>query len=247
MKKGITIRAFSSNPSFLAAADFLGSVDDFKRCFAQAAAAGFEGIQPYLQQKGFFSLQTEGGVLKKIASAAKEAGLAISSVEIEPLSYSLTDDDPNVRQQGRHTILRAMEAACEMGAPAVLVIPGYVGLPWDPGIIPIRYDHAYDRTREGLAELVVSAEKLGVSMLVENIWNKFLLSPLEVRALIDEIGSRHVGAFLDVGNVMLFGYPEQWIRILGPRIGEIHLKDFRQDVGTIHGFVTLLDGDVNWS
>jgi hexulose-6-phosphate isomerase len=129
----------------------------------------------------------------------------------------------------------------------VLVIPGYVGLPWDPGIIPIRYDHAYDRTREGLAELVVSAEKLGVSMLVENIWNKFLLSPLEVRALIDEIGSRHVGAFLDVGNVMLFGYPEQWIRILGPRIGEIHLKDFRQDVGTIHGFVTLLDGDVNWS
>lgn len=246
MKKGIVIRAFSDNPGFLANVGFLDSVGDYARCFDRAVAAGFEGIAPFLQQEGFFSLHTEPRILQEIASAAQQASIAISSLEIQPLSYLLTDDDVAVRQAGRDTIRRAMEVAAEMRVGAVLVIPGYVGLPWDPSAKPVRYDLAYDRTRDGLRDLVPVAERLGVSMLVENIWNKFLLSPLEMRALIDEIGSVRVRALLDTGNVLQFGYPEQWIRILGPRIGEVHLKDYRQGVGTTEGFVALLDGDVNW-
>ena len=246
MRKGIVIRAFSDKPGFLASADFLTSVEDYARCFDRAAAAGFEGIQPFLQQEGFFSLQTEYQLLREIAAAARDAGITISSLEIEPLSYSLTDDDAEVRQVGHDTIRRAMEAAAEMEVGAVLVIPGYVGLPWDPSVKPVRYDYAYERTADGLRRLVPDADRLGVTMLVENIWNKFLLSPLEMRALIDGIGSDRVGVLLDTGNILQFGYPEQWIRILGSRIGEVHLKDFRQAVGTIEGFVALLDGDVNW-
>jgi hexulose-6-phosphate isomerase len=90
------------------------------------------------------------------------------------------------------------------------------------------------------------AEALNVSLLVENIWNKFLLSPLEMRTLIDSIGSPRVGTLLDTGNVVAFGYPEQWVRILGKRIGEVHLKDYRESVGGINGFVGLLEGDVAW-
>jgi L-ribulose-5-phosphate 3-epimerase len=246
MKKGIVIRAFSDNPGFLANVDFLASVEDYARCFDRAVAAGFEGIAPFLQQEGFFSLRTEPRILKEIALAVQNAGIAISSLEIQPLSYLLTDDDAAVRRAGRDTVRRAMEVAAEMHVGAVLVIPGYVGLPWDPSVKPVRYDYAYDRTRDGLRELVPTAEKLGVTMLVENIWNKFLLSPLEMRSLIDEIGSERVRALLDTGNVLQTGYPEQWIRILGSRIGEVHLKDYRQGVGTIEGFVALLDGDVNW-
>ena len=246
MKKGITIRAFSDKPGFLASADFLASVEDYARCFDRAVSAGFEGIQPFLQQEGFFSLRTEPRILREIASVAQEAGIIISCLEIEPLSYSITDEDASERKAGQDTIRRAMEVAAEMQVPTVLVIPGYVGLPWDPSVKPVRYDHAYDRTKNGLRDLVPTAQKLGVTMLVENIWNKFLLSPLEMRALIDDIDSERVGVLLDTGNVLQFGYPEQWIRILGARIGELHLKDYRQGVGTVEGFVALLDGDVNW-
>ena len=90
------------------------------------------------------------------------------------------------------------------------------------------------------------AERLKTYVLVENVWNRFLLSPLEMRSLMDEVGSEYVNVLLDTGNLVLTGYPEQWIRILGSRVKEIHLKDFRASVGTINGFVQLLEGDVNW-
>jgi hexulose-6-phosphate isomerase len=90
------------------------------------------------------------------------------------------------------------------------------------------------------------AERLGVSVLVENVWNRFLLTPLEMWRLLEEVGSAHVAALLDTGNAVLFGYPEHWIAVLGPLLREVHLKDFRQAVGTIDGFVDLFEGDVNW-
>jgi L-ribulose-5-phosphate 3-epimerase len=81
---------------------------------------------------------------------------------------------------------------------------------------------------------------------VENVWNKFLLSPLEMRRFIDEIDLPSVGVFFDVGNILLYGFPDQWIRILGKRIKRVHVKDFRTQVGTLHGFTGLLQGDVDW-
>ncbi len=84
-------------------------------------------------------------------------------------------------------------------------------------------------------------------MGIENVWNKFLLSPLEMARYIDEFDSPCVCAYYDVGNVLLFGYPEQWIRILGHRIQRVHVKDFKPAVGNYNGFVPLLAGDVNWT
>jgi hexulose-6-phosphate isomerase len=246
MKKGIVIRAFSSSPDFLGSTGFLCDLGQFERCFAAAAALGFDGVQPYLDTDGFFSPATEDRTLREIAAAARQAGVALSSLEIKPFSYLLTADDAEVRRESLKTVRRAMQVAAVMEIPAVLVIPGYVGLPWDPATKPVRYDLAYDRTREGLKDLARDAERLGVSMLVENVWNKFLLSPLEVRSLLDEVGSPHVGVLLDTGNLIAFGYPEQWIRILGKRIREVHLKDYRQAVGTVAGMVGLLEGDVDW-
>jgi hexulose-6-phosphate isomerase len=81
---------------------------------------------------------------------------------------------------------------------------------------------------------------------IENVWNKFLLSPLEFRDFIDSFNSKYVGSYFDVGNVMLTGYPEDWIRILGNRIKAVHVKDFKRTIGNANGFVGLLEGDVNW-
>jgi len=246
MKKAVVIRAFSENPDFLGNAAFLSRLEDFERCFASAAQLGFEGVQLYIEPEGYFSLESEAGTLRSIAAVACQAGVALTSLEIKPFSYSLTADDPSVRAAGVKTVCRAMEVAAIMGLPGVLVIPGYVGLPWDPRAKPVRYDLAYDRTRQALGELAPAAERLNVPILIENVWNKFLLSPLEVRALIDSVGSRYVGSLLDTGNLIAIGYPEQWIRILGKRIGEVHLKDYREAAGGVDGFVGLLEGDVNW-
>ena len=78
------------------------------------------------------------------------------------------------------------------------------------------------------------------------MWNGFLLSPLEMRDFLDKVGSEYVGSYFDVGNVLPFGYPEQWVRILGKRIRKVHFKDFRRSVGTLDGFVELLTGDVDY-
>jgi len=110
----------------------------------------------------------------------------------------------------------------------------------------VPYDVCYDRATQAISQLLPTAEKLGVSVAVENVWNKFLLSPLEMRDFIDYFQSEKVGAYFDVGNVLLTGYPDQWIRILDSRIKRVHIKDFKLSSGTADGFVDLLEGDVDF-
>lgn len=246
LKKAIVIRAFSGCSDFLGAADLLAAEEDFARCFDEAARLGFDGVQLFVSPRGYLSLESDEDRAKAIARRARESGVALTSLEIEPFSFSLTDDDREVRQQGEATVRLAMQLAAIMEAPGVLVIPGYVGLPWDSSVKPVRYDLAYNRLAESLQTLAPEAEALGLDILIENIWNMFLLSPLEMRTLVDDVRSPNVGVLFDTGNIVAFGFPEQWIRILGSRIREVHLKDFRRSVGTVSGFVSLLEGDVDW-
>ena len=142
----------------------------------------------------------------------------------------------------------------------ILVVPGVVGIDFSPDqIVPdadaddiknimdiVEYDVAYERSLEAIQELANYAEEKEVVIGIENVWNKFLLSPLEMRDFIDRIGSGYVGVYMDVGNVVYTGYPEQWIKILGNRIKKVHFKDYRRDAGGLAGFVDLLAGDVNY-
>jgi len=90
------------------------------------------------------------------------------------------------------------------------------------------------------------AEKYGVVLGIENVWNKFLLSPIEMRDLIDKVNSSFVGSYFDVGNVLYCGYPEHWINILGKRITKVHFKDYKREPGGLNCFVDLLSGDVDY-
>jgi hexulose-6-phosphate isomerase len=105
---------------------------------------------------------------------------------------------------------------------------------------------AYRRANEFIKAALPAAQKAGVTLCVENVWNKFLLSPIEMRWFLDELRHESVGSYFDVGNALLVGYPEDWIGTLGKRIRRVHFKDFRRNVGTIDGFCDLLSGDVNW-
>ena len=124
----------------------------------------------------------------------------------------------------------------------VLVVPG--------GVTPdVRYDVAYDRAGQFVADGLATARETGVAMGIENVWNKFLLSPLEMRAFVDQFNDpAHVGVYFDAGNILAYGYPQHWIRILGrERIKKVHVKDFDTNVGGYAGFRNLLQGNVPWA
>ena len=160
--------------------------------------------------------------------------------------YWLNDSDRARADKGKSIVRRQLECAKALGCDTILVIPGSVNAEFAaPGKIE-DYATAYDRSLEAMQELKESAEEYGVNIGLENVWNKFLLSPLEMRDFVDKIGSDYVGVYFDVGNAALNGFPEQWINILGKRIKKVHFKDFRREVGNLDGFVDLLAGDVNY-
>ena len=124
-----------------------------------------------------------------------------------------------------------------MGVDTILVVPGIVS-------DTIAYDEAHERAQTALKELAPAAQELGVAIGVENVWKEFLLWPLEFARFIDEIngaaGTSIIGAYFDVGKILQYGYPDQWIRILGKRIKKVHVKDFKSGIGNGRAFCNPL-------
>jgi len=234
MKKGINIWSFTS-----------GTLLDK---FRLAADAGFEGVEVAISDEGELGLDVTKERLLEIRKAANDLGLEIYSVCNDLVwSNSLTSPDREERERAKRFVRRQLEVASILGADTILIVPGCVSASFAPNFGVVDYEVAYELARESITELIPDAEKYGVVIGVENVWNKFLLSPLEMRAFIDSFNSPWVQSYFDVGNVMLTGYPEQWIKILGKRIKKVHFKEFRTAVGTLDGFVDLLAGDVNWN
>ena len=108
----------------------------------------------------------------------------------------------------------------------------------------VSYRDAYKRSQKYIRELIPDAEKHGVKIAIEEVWNKFLLSPLEFARYIDEFESPWVGAYFDVGNVVEFGYPEEWIRELGKRILKVHIKEYKKEKRFNY---RLGEGEIDWA
>lgn len=248
IKKGINIWSFDQRKSIY-------------DCMVLAKKAGFEGIELALAKDGPLSLSSSDGEILEIKDMARQIGMTICSLATGLYwEYSLTANSAQIREQAKNVVKRQIDAAKLLEVDCILVCPGTVGVDFRPqDVVPdaenvsffagsevIDYDVAYERSQSALRELAPYAEKKGVIIGIENIWNKFLLSPLEMRDFLDGIGSDFVGAFLDVGNMLLFGYPQHWIKILGKRIKKVHFKDYRRDAKGLAGFVDLLAGDVDW-
>jgi len=145
---------------------------------------------------------------------------------------------------GNPDLKGAIDLARHFGATTVLVVAGRVNE-------SSSYDDVYRTTQAWLRRALDHAAKHRVRLLVENVWNNFLLSPLEMARYLDELDSEWVGAYFDVGNVVRFGWPDQWIRILGRRIGKLDVKEYsrakQKDEGLWKGFqVELGEGDCDW-
>ena len=232
MKTAVSFYTFDMN------VDYFEAMDECKK-------AGYDGVEPVLSEDGSLNMKTTDSELADIKRMADDFGLEIPSVGSWNIwSNNLVSNDPKIAAYGFEIIKRQLYVAAALGADTILAIPGYVGTPFAEGIVS--YDVAYDRAQEAITKLGEIAKELKVNIGIENVWNKFLLSPLEVRRFIDEIGNDYVGAYFDVGNIIYIGYPEQWIRILGKRIKKLHFCDCRFDQAGLGMFVDLFEGDVDF-
>ncbi|MEX1135631.1 MAG: sugar phosphate isomerase/epimerase family protein [Balneolales bacterium] len=223
LKKGFMLELFPSG-------DEVSLMDQFRMLHK----AGFHGVEP-----------SSGLNRAEVLRAKNETGLEIPSVVVSThWSQPLSSPDPTVREAGLDGLKVAIQDAHEYGAGCVLLVPGVV-------TEETSYDEVYQRSQDEIRKALPLAEELGVVIAIENVWNHFLLSPLEAARYVDEFNSSYVGWYLDLGNIVTYSWPEHWVRILGDRIAMIHLKEFSREKqnqeGLGKGFqVNFLEGDNNW-
>jgi hexulose-6-phosphate isomerase len=202
--------------------------------FKAVKAAGFDGIEPMSHMS-----QTE------VLDAFHATGLYAASVCCDThWKNPVSDPNPEVRAIGVRGLEQALRDAKAYGATSVLFVPAVVNK-------QVSYKDAYTRSQTEIRKVLPLAQELGVKIAIENVWNHFLLSPLEAARYIDEFDSPAIGWHFDVGNVITFGWPAQWISVLGKRIQKLHIKEYslakRDKTGPSSGFdVKFLEGDNDW-
>ncbi len=212
-----------------------------------AKEAGFEGFEIDLTDDGPVNLRSSARELKEVRRQVEAAGLRLSGLATGLYwGANAVSADESIRRKATGILQREIECAADLGIDAVLVVPGAVGVDFIPAAEVVPYETAYERAAQFIHAALPLARKKKVTLCIENVWNKFLLSPLEMRAFIDSFGSERVASYFDVGNVLQTGYPEDWLRILAGRVRRVHFKDFRRSVATADGFCDLLAGDVDW-
>jgi hexulose-6-phosphate isomerase len=231
-------RGSAAAPPFRTAVklDMVAEGDTVLDKFRLLAGLGFDGVE----------LPAPSGLDAGEVLAARDAtGLVIHGV-VDSVHWSspLSDPDPAVRAAGKAGLEQALRDCRAYGGTTVLLVPAVVSR-------AVAYDDAWERSRREIAAVLPLAQELGVKIALENVWNNFLLSPLEAARYVDEFRSPWIGWYLDVGNVVRYGWPGQWVRILGGRILKLDVKEYSRKKadaeGTWKGFdVELGEGDCDW-
>ena len=223
---------------------------DLRECLQLAKDAGFDGIELNYNLEDDLSPKHGTRHYTEIRKMAEEIGIAISGLcSFLFWPYPLTSNDPAERARGMELASLMTQAAHDLGTENLLVVPGAVHMPWRADHDPTPNDVCDKRAREAIGKLLPAAEKLKVKMNIENIFfNGYLLSPQEMIDFVDGFDSEFLNVHFDTGNIMIFQFPEHWIRILGKRIQNVHLKEFTKK-GTDYSLETfrpLLDGTTDW-
>lgn len=237
MIKGITTWSFEGG---------LENTIEVEAALKQAEDAGFQALEVCIGESGVLAPNTTEADLARIRKAL-EASPLVTETLASGFSWGANplDDDPEVREKGQNLHREALRVAGTLGLRDYLFVPGVVKSPISPSTV--RYDRALDRLRTFLEGLLPIAEKHDVRVGVENVWNGLFYSPVELLEFVRSFQSEHLGIYFDVGNVLGYHqYPPHWIEILGEKIIRVHVKDFKESVGTLDGFCDLLDGDVPW-
>jgi len=197
--------------------------------FRLAKRAGYDGVE--------INTLENPADRERMSALAREIGLELPSVMHTALwQKPLSSPDEATRQAGIENLRASIDTAKAVGATTVLVVPAVI-TETQP------YAQAYDLSLRSHREIAPYAEQQGIQLAIENVWNRFLLSPKEMKEFIEAVGSPNVGLYFDCGNILAYGYPQQWIRELGHLLRKVHVKDFDLQTRT---FKHLLQGSVNW-
>lgn len=223
LKKGYMLSTFPSREEYTVLEQF-----------SMLKAAGFDGVEP-----------PSGMDRSEVLEAKERYGLEIPSVVVSTHWNSpLSSPDAAVRKEGLAGLETALYDAYEFGASTILLVPGVVNS-------DVSYEDVYKRSQKQIRKMLPLAEELEITIAIENVWNHFLLSPLEAARYVDEFESAWIGWYFDIGNIMNYGWPSHWIEVLSERIAMVHIKEFsrqkRDEEGLWNGFrVNYLEGDNNW-
>jgi len=232
LRAGIADNAGDVGGSLMRKGICIGTIPgkDFEEKFANAAKYGFEGVEVNTLRS-----DEERQICRDVSE--KYAVPVFSVMNSDHWQYPLSDPDPAVRERSLEGLKQSILTATYMGAGTVLVVPGVV----KPDVT---YEQAYERSIQSLKQILPFAADKGVQLAVENVWNKFLLSPVEFAGYVDHFESEYLAAYFDVGNIVAYGYPQHWIRTLRKRIKRIHIKGFDAQS---HSFGQLLEGTIDWN
>ena len=200
--------------------------------------AGYDVVELVFSPDGDPNVDMSDDEVRGIKKRCDEAGIEIGSALARYDNQgNFLSRDPAEREAGMKSLRRAIEVANLVETDGILLHPGQLS-------VEGTYEEAWDDFLALMKMVAPFAEEKGVSVGIENVWNKFLLNPREAREFVDAVGSDWVGIYLDTANMMFYGYPEHWIRGLQHRITRVHFKDF---VRRERNFVPLMDGDTDWA
>ena len=234
--------------SYLSFENGLSNNESIESALSQTKMHGFEALELSVSSEGVISTNSSKAECEMIRRRIDDSGVFVDSIATGmSWGVSPTSDDESIRKKSISLHQDALKVASYLDCKALLFVPGVVKSPISPEIV--RYDRALDRLREAINQMLPIAEDLNVDLCMENVWNGFFYSPIELRDFVDSFDSDRLGVYLDIGN--LIGYqqhPPHWVELLNSRIKRVQIKDFQEnfDWTGSFSFCDIGAGDVPW-
>ena len=235
--------------SYLSFENGLSNTESIDSALTQTKSNGFDALELSVSSEGVINTNTSKAECEIIRKKINDSGVFVDSIATGmSWGVSPTSDDESIRKQSINLHQDAIKVASHLECKALLFVPGVVKSPISPEIV--RYDRALDRLREAINQWLPIAEDLNVDLCMENVWNGFFYSPIELRDFVDSFNSDRLGIYLDIGNLIGYQqYPPHWVELLNSRIKRVQIKDFQEnfDWTGSFSFCDIGAGDVPWS
>ncbi len=235
--------------SYLSFENGLSNNESIESALSQTKINGFDALELSVSSEGVINTNTSKAECEMIRKKIDDSGIFVDSIATGmSWGVSPTSDDKSIREKSISLHQDALRVANYLDCKALLFVPGVVKSPISPDIV--RYDRALDRLREAINQMLPIAEDLNVDLCMENVWNGFFYSPIELRDFVDSFDSDRLGVYLDIGNLIGYQqYPPHWVELLNSRIKRVQIKDFQEnfDWTGSFSFCDIGAGDVPWS
>ena len=235
--------------SYLSFENGLSNTESIDSALTQTKSNGFDALELSVSSEGVINTNTSKAECEIIRKKINDSGVFVDSIATGmSWGVSPTSDDESIRKQSINLHQDAIKVASYLDCKALLFVPGVVKSPISPEIV--RYDRALDRLREAINQWLPIAEDLNIDLCMENVWNGFFYSPIELRDFVDSFNSDRLGIYLDIGNLIGYQqYPPHWVELLNSRIKRVQIKDFQEnfDWTGSFSFCDIGAGDVPWS